>query len=87
MVRIAGGADVARGSELARSAARLLTNAPDVAYSVTPETGGWREGCLRAARRRGVGGIVELRRSARRAARRRWVGGSVELRRLLWAVR
>ena len=46
MVRIAGGADVARGSELARSAARLLTNAPDVAAG-------------RAAAR---GGSVELRR-------------------------
>ena len=79
MVRIAGGADVARGSELARSAARLLTNAPDVAYSVTPETGGWREGCLRAARRRGAA----ISPTGRAAAR----GGSVELRRLLWAVR
>ena len=35
MVRIAGGADVARGSESARSASRLLANAPDVAYGVT----------------------------------------------------
>ena len=78
MIRVAGGADVARGSELARSAARLLTNAPDVAYSVTPETGGWREGCLRAARRRGAA-ISPTGRAAR--------GGSVELRRLLWAVR
>ena len=45
---------MARESESARSASRLLTSAPDVAYGVTPETGGWREGCRRAARRRGV---------------------------------
>ena len=64
---------MARGSESARSASRLLANAPDVAYGVTPETDGWREGCRRAA-------IGQEGRAAER-------GGSVELRRLLRAVR